>query len=74
MKIVRNKNYYNSEEQYTAVCSKYNKEATITVFYRAPKLCKTDIQPTLIESGRKCSLCDENKSICLECPIAIKRY
>lgn len=68
MKIVRNSDYYQHKEQYSAKCSKYNKDATITIFYRSVQMCKTDIQLTPIELGRKCSLCEENNSICPECP------
>lgn len=73
MKIVRNSDYYHPKEQYNVKCSKYNKDATITVFYRSVQMCKTDIQLTPVESGRKCSLWDENKSVCLECPYLKKR-
>ena len=69
MKEVRNSNYYYPKEQYIKRCPKYNKEATITIYYRATQLHKTDIQLTPIELGRKCSLWNENKDMCLECPI-----
>ena len=68
MKIVRNSDYYQSKEQYNVKCSKYNKDTTITIFYRSVQMCKTDIQFTPIESGIKCSLWDENIPICPECP------
>ncbi len=68
MKITHNSDYYQRMEQYSVRCPKYNKEATITVFYRSTKLCRTDIQLTPIVSGRKCSLWDENHPICPDCP------
>lgn len=68
MKIVHNQDYYHPKEQYNVKCLKYNKDAIITIFYRSVKMCKTDIQLTPVESGRKCSLWDENNPICPECP------
>ena len=68
MKIAHNSDYYQHKEQYNVKCSKYNKDATITVFYRSVQMCKTDIQLSPIESGGKCSLWDENIPICPECP------
>ena len=68
MKIVRNADYYQPKEQYNVKCSKYKKDAIITIFYRSVQLCKTDSQLTPSESGRKCSLWEENHSICPECP------
>lgn len=68
MKIVRNSDYYQPKEQYRVKCSKYNKDATINIFYRSVQMCKTDIQLTPVESGRKCSLWDENNPVCPECP------
>lgn len=68
MKIVRNSDYYQPKEQYNVKCSKYNKNATITIYYHSVQMCKTDIQLTPIESGRKCSLRDENNLVCPECP------
>lgn len=32
------------------------------------QMYKTDIQLTSVESGRKCSLWEENKPVCPECP------
>lgn len=52
MKIVRNSDYYQPKEQYNVKCSKYNKDATITIFYRSVQMCKTDIQLTPVESGK----------------------
>ena len=43
MKIAHNSDYYQHKEQYNVKCSKYNKDATITVFYRSVQMCKTDI-------------------------------
>ncbi len=73
MKIVRNADYYNPQIEYTVKCPKYNVAATVTVLYSAKQSCKTDLQPTYSESGKKCSLWD-NKNIfpCIECPIIPK--
>lgn len=68
MKIVRHSNYYQAKEQYNVKCSNYDKDATITIFYRFVQMCKTDISLTPIESGRKCSLWDESTPVCPECP------
>ena len=67
MKIVRNSDYYQPKEQYNVKCSKYNKDAAITIFYRSVEMCKTDIQLTAVELGIKCSLWDENKPACPQC-------
>ena len=72
MNIVRNSDCYKPKEQYNVKCSKYKKEATLTVFYRSVQLCKTDIQLTPIELGMKCSLWEENNSSCIECPHKLK--
>ena len=68
MKIARNSYYYQYKEQYNVKCSKYNKDTTLTIFYRFVQMCKTDIQLTPVELGRKCSLWEENNPICQECP------
>lgn len=73
MKIARNADYYKPKEQYSVKCSKYKRDATITIFHRSTQMCKTDIQLTPIESGLKCSLWEENHSICIECPHLMKR-
>ena len=64
---IRNSDYLKPKEQYIIKCPKYNKDATITIYYRATKISKKDIQPTRIESGWKCSLWDENNPICPVC-------
>ena len=61
MKIVPNVDYTNPKDYHFVKCPKYNQDATITIFYRATKICKTDIQPTLVECGRECDLRKENK-------------
>lgn len=48
MEIARNADYYQHKEQYIVKCSKYNKDATLTIFYRSVQMCKTDIQLTPI--------------------------
>lgn len=68
MKVMHNSNYYHPKELYTVNCQKCNKRATITVFYRSTKLCKTDIQLTPIKSGMDCSLWEEQGYQCIECP------
>lgn len=68
MKKERNSDYYQPKKQYNVKCSKYNKNATITIFYRSVQMCKTDIQLTPVELGRKCSLWSENTLVCPECP------
>lgn len=68
MKIEHNSDYYRNKEQYIVKCLKYNKNATLTIYYRSFQVCKTDIQLTPIESGRNCSLWEENNSTCPECP------
>lgn len=68
MKIERNTNNCNPKEEYPVKCLKYEKDATITVFYRSTQLCKTDRQLTPIESGWKCSLWGDNIFPCIECP------
>ena len=68
MKMEHNSDYGKHEEQYIVKCSKFKKEAILTVFFRSTQLCKTDIQLTPIESGMKCSLWEENNCFCIECP------
>ena len=68
MKIVRNSDYYQHKEEYSVRCLKYKQDATLTIFYSSVQMCKSDIQLTPIELGRKCSLWEENKFTCIECP------
>ena len=72
-KPIRNSDYRNPKEHYNIKCPKYNKDATITIFYRATQVCKTDIEATSIMSGIKCSLWDEKVSICPECQTMLKQ-
>lgn len=72
MKIVRNSDYYQPKKQYSVKCLKYKKDATITIVYHSKQLSKTDIQLEPVVLGRKCSLWEENNSICPECPYLSK--
>lgn len=67
-KPIHNADYLNPKEQYIKKCPKYNKDATITFYYRNTQVCKTDIQATPVKTGMKCSLWDEKGAICPECP------
>ena len=69
---IRNSDYLNPQKQYTVKCPKYSKDATVTICYRATQICKTDIQPTPIKLGMKCSLWDEQSSVCPECSAMLK--
>lgn len=73
-KPIRNSNYVNPREEYIIKCPKYNKDATITFFYRTTQISKSDIQPTPIKSGMKCSLWDEKGSICPDCSAMPKQH
>lgn len=73
-KPIRNSDYLNPKEQYIIKCPIYNKETTVTLFYRATQGCKNDIQPTFIKLGMKCSLWDEKGSACRECPAISKQH
>lgn len=73
-KPIRNSDYLNPKEQYSIKCPKHNKDATITIFYRATQICKSDVEPTLIKSGIKCSLWDEKVPVCPECSAMLKQH
>ena len=73
MKLIHNSDFYQSKKEFHVMCAKYQKDATLTVFYKHRKLCKTDIQLTPVELGMQCSLWDGNNSRCIECPHKLKR-
>lgn len=76
-KIVNNSEPDFKEEKFVGECPMYRKDAMITVFFTGRKMCKTDLQKTYSESGRKCDLLLEAEGVsftsCMEsCPLVTK--
>ena len=78
-KIIRNGEPDFLNTPYTGICPRFGEKATVTVFYRGSKICKTDLQKTYCKSGIKCSLLDGTNvasfSPCMDtCPLVPDKY
>ena len=76
-KIINNSEPDFKENQFEGKCPKYCKEVKVTVRYSGRKTCKTDLQKSYTEVGRKCSLLVETEkslfALCMEnCPLVRK--
>ena len=74
-KIVNNSQQDFNNTEYTGVCNKHNKKATVTVNVVIKKICKTDLQNTNVKLGCKCSLLPYGWAPCIDtCPLITDKY
>lgn len=78
-KIVRNSEPTTRADSFSGKCSKFNKDATVTVYSVGSIACKTDLQKTYHKAGFKCSLLEETKEVsfssCMDnCPLVPEKY
>ena len=76
-KIIRNSEPDFREECFTGMCQRFGKTATITIISVGSMMCKTDLQKTYSEYGRRCNLLMEVEGVsiapCIEnCPLVTK--
>ena len=74
-KIANNSQPNTRDDTYPGICPFQKKQAVVTVHTTCKLLCKTDLQKTYTDSGRRCSLLDGKWDSCLDsCPLVTGKY
>ena len=74
-KIANNSQPNTRDDTYPGTCPVQKKQAVVTVHTIGKMLCKTDLQKTYTEAGRRCSLLDGKWDSCLDsCPLVTGKY
>ena len=76
-KVINNSQPVFRDVPFVGTCPLHGKDAIVTVGYSGKQMCKTDLQKTYSEYGRRCNLLMEVEGVsiapCIEnCPLVTK--